>query len=102
MTALGKHDLLIAMAHSFQGEKRDVMFLSFAMDPASHLVTLRFLNRPDVFNVSITRIRIEQRFYVSCDVLPGRAQTQSPAVYEMVDGSVEIYRGRRGDGSSLT
>ncbi|HEU4387743.1 MAG TPA: AAA domain-containing protein [Blastocatellia bacterium] len=62
-----RHDLLVGTAHSFQGEERDIMFLSFAVGNNSHRAALRFLERPDVFNVSITRARSVQYVYVSFD-----------------------------------
>lgn len=62
-----KHDILIGTAHAFQGEERDVMFLSLAVDSNAHAATMRFLDKPDVFNVSITRARVAQHVYVSRD-----------------------------------
>lgn len=57
---LGDHDLLIGTAHRFQGEERDVMLISWCVDGESGAQVLRFLEREDVFNVSITRARIKQ------------------------------------------
>jgi hypothetical protein len=54
------HRILIGTAHSFQGEERDVMFLSFALDNDSHSSAFRFLNKEDVMNVSITRAKNKQ------------------------------------------
>jgi superfamily I DNA and/or RNA helicase len=65
--AFQRHSVLIGTAHTFQGEERDLMFISFAVGPNSHGATLRFLERPDVFNVSITRARALQHVYVSID-----------------------------------
>lgn len=62
---LGAHRLLIGTAHTFQGEERDVMFLSFAVDPGAGSMTLRFVERDDVFNVSVTRAKSMQRVYHS-------------------------------------
>lgn len=55
---LQRHDLLIGTAHSFQGEERDLMFLSLALDDASPAASFRFLEKPDVFNVAVTRARL--------------------------------------------
>jgi hypothetical protein len=63
--AIDRHDLRIGTAHSFQGEERDVMFLSLVVDGGAGAATFRFLNRPDVFNVSITRARICQVVFAS-------------------------------------
>lgn len=64
---LTDHALLIGTAHSFQGEERDVMLLSLGVDPSVDASTLRFLEREDVFNVSITRARSMQVVYHSLD-----------------------------------
>jgi hypothetical protein len=62
---LERHDLLVGTAHSFQGEERDLMFLSFALDDESPSASFRFMEKDDVFNVSITRARLENRIFVS-------------------------------------
>lgn len=54
------HKILVGTAHSFQGEERDVMFISFALDDDSHPSAFHFLNQEDVFNVSITRAKNKQ------------------------------------------
>lgn len=59
------HDILVGTAHSFQGEERDIMFLSFALDDESPPASFRFLDKEDIFNVAITRARIENRVFVS-------------------------------------
>ena len=61
-----QHKIMVGTAHTFQGEERDVMFLSFAVTPRSHSGTVRFLNRRDQFNVAITRARTSQHVVVSC------------------------------------
>ncbi|MCL4854541.1 MAG: ATP-binding protein, partial [Bryobacteraceae bacterium] len=66
LDALRKHDILVGTAHTFQGEERDVMYLSLVVDPESHAATFRFLNNPNVFNVAVTRARNYQ--YVFCSV----------------------------------
>ncbi|MBW2700760.1 MAG: hypothetical protein JRF33_08045 [Deltaproteobacteria bacterium] len=65
--AMERHDLLIGTAYSFQGEERDRMILSFAVDAESSAGAVRYLNRPDVFNVSITRARDRQVILASLD-----------------------------------
>ncbi len=62
---IDKHNLIVGTAHGFQGEERDIMFLSFALDAGSHTASFRFLNRPDVFNVSITRAKTLQLVFTS-------------------------------------
>jgi hypothetical protein len=62
-----QHDIMIGTAHTFQGEERDIIYITMGVDSACHPATLRFLERPDVFNVSITRARVSQRIYTSID-----------------------------------
>jgi hypothetical protein len=70
---LQRHRILIGTPHFFQGEERDVMFLSFTLDQESHASAFRYLEKADVFNVSITRARTEQHLLISFDQkqLPG-------------------------------
>ena len=60
-----RHQLLIGTPHQFQGEERDLMFLSFVVDEQTHPSTYLYLNRSDVFNVSITRARLAQHLFFS-------------------------------------
>ena len=68
---LERHRLRIGTPHEFQGEERDTMYVSLALDNDSHVGAFRFLERADVFNVLITRARVLQRVYYSVD--PARA-----------------------------
>ena len=61
-----KHDVRIGTPFNFQGEERDVMFLSCCIDDNTPLNSYTYLNRDDVFNVSITRARDTQKIYLSC------------------------------------
>lgn len=72
---LNGHKLLIGTAHTFQGEEREVMFLSLAVGPDVGASTLRFVERSDVFNVSITRAKSMQRVYHS--LRPGDLSQES-------------------------
>lgn len=60
-----KHQIRCGTAYSFQGEERDVMMISLAIDDNAHHSAVIHLNKPDVFNVSITRARSEQYFFKS-------------------------------------
>ncbi len=60
-----RHQLLIGTPHHFQGEERDLMFLSFVVDHQTHPSTYLYLNRADVFNVSVTRARLAQHIFLS-------------------------------------
>jgi superfamily I DNA and/or RNA helicase len=68
LATIEKHRLRIGTAHSFQGEERDVMLLSLALDRYAHPGAFRYLDRPDVFNVSITRARNLQVVFCSLEV----------------------------------
>ncbi|MEK6480362.1 AAA domain-containing protein [Catalinimonas sp. 4WD22] len=59
-SVLQRHQLLIGTPYTFQGEERDVMFISLVVDNDSHPSTFQHLAREDVFNVSITRARVQQ------------------------------------------
>ncbi|MFT4665179.1 MAG: hypothetical protein ACI9XB_002132 [Gammaproteobacteria bacterium] len=60
-----RHQILIGTPFHFQGEERDVMLISFVLDDNSHPSSFIYLNRPDVFNVSITRARSLQHVFSS-------------------------------------
>ena len=62
-----KHQVLVGTPHSFQGEERDIMFLSFALDQKSSATAMRYMNQSDVFNVMITRARVKQIIFLSTD-----------------------------------
>ena len=72
---MNKHNLMIGTAHSFQGNERDVMFLSFVVDEKSASGSFTHLNKEDVFNVSITRARVKQ--YIVLSVKPENLNPQS-------------------------
>lgn len=75
LAAIEKHRLRIGTAHSFQGEERDVMFLSFAVDREVYPGALRYLDRADVFNVSVTRARHLQ--FIFCSLKPEELPARS-------------------------
>ena len=84
-----KHDILIGTAHTFQGEERDVVYISLAVDSSTHPAALRFLEKPDVFNVSITRARVAQRVYTSIDPAQLDGSSLLRAYLQHVDASQE-------------
>ena len=55
--------MTVGTAHTFQGDERDVMLLSFCADPTSHRSTVTFLNNENLFNVAVTRARRRQVIY---------------------------------------
>jgi len=60
-----KHHLLVGTAHAFQGAERDIMLLSLAIGAEEGGGALRFISRPDLFNVAITRARLRQIIFHS-------------------------------------
>lgn len=61
------HRIMVGTAYSFQGAERDVMLLSLALDHNSHHSAFGHANKPDVFNVSITRAKAELHVFSSLD-----------------------------------
>lgn len=66
-TQLRRHKILVGTPFDFQGEERDVILLSFAIDKETPAGVYRYLNREDVFNVGITRARTAQHLFISFD-----------------------------------
>ncbi len=58
--SIKKYNILIGTAHSFQGEERDIMFISLNLDSTSHPSSFIHLQKSDVFNVAVTRARSKQ------------------------------------------
>ncbi len=65
---LQDHQITVGTAHTFQGDERDVMLLSFCVDPSSHRATITFLNQENLFNVAVTRARQRQVIFTSLDL----------------------------------
>ncbi len=62
---LRKHQIRIGTPYAFQGDERDVMLLSMAVDETSHASALNYINKEDVFNVMVTRARNKQEIFTS-------------------------------------
>ncbi|EAR07832.1 DEAD/DEAH box helicase [Reinekea blandensis] len=59
------HQVKVGTPFSFQGEERDHMLISCAIDDHSHPGTWGYLNQPDVFNVATSRARRQQTLFLS-------------------------------------
>jgi len=57
LDTITKHKLRAGTPYAFQGEERDIMLISSGVDKDSVGGTYLYLNRPDVFNVALTRAR---------------------------------------------
>jgi len=52
-----KHQIEVGTAHTFHGDERDVILMSWAIAENAHSQSLTFLQKPNLFNVAITRAR---------------------------------------------
>ncbi|HEX9058469.1 MAG TPA: AAA domain-containing protein, partial [Ktedonobacterales bacterium] len=64
---LQDHQVAVGTAHTFQGDERDIMMLSFCADPGSHRSSLTFMNQENLFNVAVTRARRRQVIFTGLD-----------------------------------
>ena len=60
-----KHQIEIGTAHTFQGDERDIMMISWAIADNSFVQSLMFMQKPNLFNVAITRGRNKVINFVS-------------------------------------
>ena len=66
-TLLRKHKIEVGTAHTFQGDERDIIMLSWAVANNSFNQSLTFLQIPNLFNVAITRAKKKQIIFLSKD-----------------------------------
>lgn len=64
---LRKHKIEVGTAHTFQGDERDIMILSWTVANNSFVQSLTFLQKPNLFNVAITRARKKLISFISKD-----------------------------------
>ncbi len=60
-----KHRIEIGTAHTFQGDERDIILISWAFASNSFIQSLTFLQKPNLFNVAITRARYRMINFIS-------------------------------------
>ncbi len=60
-----RHKIEIGTAHTFQGDEKDIILLSFTLAENSHHQSLTFVQKPNLFNVAITRARENLLCFVS-------------------------------------
>lgn len=63
-----KHNIDVGTAHTFQGDERDIMLLSWTFAPNSHSQSLIFAQKPNLFNVAITRARHKLINFISREI----------------------------------
>lgn len=75
LAILTRHDLLVATPYGFQGAERDVILLASGVFPGRSRAAWSYIERPDVFNVAITRARQRQLVHVpeAFDDAPARS-----------------------------
>lgn len=54
---LQRHQVDVGTAHTFQGDERDIIIMSWAIADNSFSQSLAFLQKPNLFNVAVTRAR---------------------------------------------
>jgi len=64
LAVLTRHDLLVATPYGFQGAERDIILLASGVFPGRSRAAWAYIERPDVFNVAITRARQRQLIHV--------------------------------------
>lgn len=62
-----KHQIEVGTAHTFQGDERDIILMSWAIAENAHAQSLTFLQKPNLFNVAITRARKRMINFISKD-----------------------------------
>lgn len=60
-----KHRIEAGTAHTFQGDERDIMLLSLTLAPNSHHQSVFFAQKPNLFNVAISRAKNRLLCYIS-------------------------------------
>jgi hypothetical protein len=101
---LQDHDITVGTAHTFQGDERDIMLLSFCADPSSHRSTVTFLNNENLFNVAVTRARRRQVIYTALDPrhLPIDHLLREYLTYALECAQVALPERRAGAGQGST
>ena len=64
---INKHQIEIGTAHTFQGDEKDIILASWAVANNSFPQSLTFLQKPNLFNVAITRAKKQMINFVSRD-----------------------------------
>ncbi len=89
---LEKHNIMIGTAHTFQGEERDLMFLSLCVDDKSHRNNFAFISKSDILNVSITRARVKECICVSLKTSSLEQGSMIRRFLEYCESRIQQYR----------
>ena len=60
-----RHKIEVGTAHTFQGDERDIIIISWALAQNSYFQSLTFLQKPNLFNVAITRAKKQVISFIS-------------------------------------
>ena len=85
-----KHQIEIGTAHTFQGDERDIMLISWAFANNSHPQSITFIQKPNLFNVAITRAKNKCINFVSHDI-----ETMSEGHFRNYISYIREYLDRR-------
>ena len=85
-----KHQIEIGTAHTFQGDERDIMLISWAFANNSHPQSITFIQKPNLFNVAITRAKNKCINFVSHDI-----ETMSEGHFRNYISYIKEYLDRR-------
>lgn len=64
LRTIARHALRVGTPYAFQGEERDVMLIASGLYPGRAAAAWNHLERPDVFNVAVTRARRRQILFL--------------------------------------
>ena len=64
---LERHMIDVGTAHTFQGDERDIIIMSWAIADNSFAQSLTFLQKPNLFNVAVTRAKKQCISFLSKD-----------------------------------
>ncbi len=63
-----KHRIKVGSPYSFQGDEKEIMLLSWVLDNQTHGSIHQYLNKTEVFNVSVTRAKSKSKHFISFDI----------------------------------
>lgn len=64
LRTVSRHELRVGTPYAFQGEERDTMLIATGVYPDRSPAAWAYINRPEVFNVAVTRARHRQLLFM--------------------------------------
>jgi len=96
---LAKHKIILGTAHAFQGDERDVMFISMCVDDDAHHGSFMHLNKDDIFNVSLTRAKKMQ--YIVHSIQSPKALKEESNLKLLLRADYDLKKTSKEEGVSL-